>query len=58
MVVTCMHELAADIYLTIVCVIHTFSYVTRPTEIDHVSANYTKLYFANIFRLECSIPFS
>ena len=31
--------------------------VTGPAKIDHVSANYTELYFANIFRFECAIPF-
>ena len=31
--------------------------VTGPAKINHVSANYTELYFANIFSSECGIPF-
>ena len=31
--------------------------VTRPAKINHVSANYTELHFANIFGFECGIPF-
>ena len=36
-----------------------FIYLTmhRPAKIDHVSANYTELYFAYIFHSECNIPF-
>ena len=30
--------------------------VTGPVKVDHVSTNYTKLYFANIFCPKCSIP--
>ena len=31
--------------------------VTGPAKISHVNANYTKLYFANIFSSECDMPF-
>ena len=31
--------------------------MTGPAKIDHVSANYTELYFANIFHSECTTPF-
>ena len=31
--------------------------VTCPAKIDHVSGNYTKLVFADIFSPECDIPF-
>ena len=31
--------------------------LTGPAKINHMSANYTKLYFGNIFSSECGIPF-
>ena len=31
---------------------HTIIYVTGPAKINHVSANYTELYFSNIFSSE------
>ena len=37
----CMH-----VYMYVcICIMITGTYVTRPTKIDHVSANYIKLYF-------------
>ena len=64
-----IHIVFITIYLFIVthyvhdesikCIMYTCTvlHVTGPAKIDHVSANYTNLYFANIFCLECSILF-
>ena len=38
--------------------VHRIKNVIGPTKINHVSANYTKLIFANIFSSEYGIPFS
>ena len=39
------------------CLYHTVPYMIELAKIDHMSTNYTELYFARIFRSECSIPF-
>ena len=32
-------------------------YMTEPAKINHMSTNYTELYFTNIFNSECNILF-
>ena len=51
--------MTTELHITSYCclfVMETFINVTGPAKINHVSANYVKLYFANIVRSKCSIP--
>ena len=54
----CVHACAhvrVRMFLFVCACVHL--YVNGPAKINHVSTNYTELYFTNIFDSECNILF-